>query len=72
MTRLTVEVDAPDVAEQLLPVDVGHAGAQPGVSGAQLAVHAVEGVGHSVHRVHHKLHLPLLLIGRVPAHLLQR
>lgn len=59
------------MAEQLLAVDVGHAGAEAGVAVAQLAVHTVQGVGHGVHGVHHKLDLALLLVAGVASHLLQ-
>lgn len=59
------------MAEQLLAVDVGHAGAESGVAVAELAVHAVQGVSHGVHGVHHELDLALLLVAGVAAHLLQ-
>lgn len=59
------------MAEQLLAVDVGHAGAEAGVAVAELAVHAVQGVSHGVHGVHHELHLALLLVAGVASHLLQ-
>lgn len=67
----TIEAHGADVGQQLLAVDVGHAGTEARGAGAQLAVHVVQGVGHGVHGVHHELHLPLLLVGGVTAHLLQ-
>lgn len=71
VATLTVEADGADVSEQLLAVDVGHAGAEPGVAVAELAVHTVQGVGHGVHGVHHELDLALLLVAGVASHLLQ-
>ena len=68
---LTVEADGADVGQQLLPVDVGHARTQAGVSGTELAVHVVQSVRHGVHGVHHELDLPLLLVGGVAANFLQ-
>lgn len=59
------------MAEQLLAVDVGHAGAEARVAVAELAVHAVQGMSHGVHGVHHELHLALLLVAGVASHLLQ-
>lgn len=69
--NLTVEADGADVGQQLLPVDVGHARTQAGVSGTELAVHVVQSVRHGVHGVHHELNLPLLLVGGVTANFLQ-
>lgn len=59
------------MAQQLLAVDVGHAGAEARVAVAELAVHAVQGVGHGVHGVHHELDLALLLVAGVASNLLQ-
>lgn len=59
------------MAEQLLAVDAGHAGAEARVAVAELAVHAVQGVSHGVHGVHHELDLALLLVAGVTSHLLQ-
>lgn len=71
VATLTIEADSADVSEQLLAVDVGHAGAKAGVAVAKLTVHPVEGVSHGVHGVHHELDFALLLIAGVASHLLQ-
>lgn len=68
---LTIEINAPDVSQELLSIDIAHAGAEAGVSEAVIPVHAVQRVCHRINRIHHKLHLPFLLITGVTADLLQ-
>lgn len=61
-SRLTVEVNAAYVLEQLFASRVLHLGADPRVVGTEVLVHVVERVRHGVHRIDHKLDLPLLLV----------
>lgn len=68
---LTVKADVSDVSQQLLPIDVAHAGAEARKPRAEISMHPVQRVGHGVHRIHHKLHLPFLLVAGVPSDLLQ-
>lgn len=65
--QLTVEADAADVAQQLLPSGHLHVGTDARAVGTQVVLHVVEGVGHGINGVDHKLHLTLLLVLGVDA-----
>lgn len=62
MVALTIEANAADVLEELLPSSQFHLRTEASVVGTQVPLHVVEGVGHGVHGVNHKLDLPFLFI----------